>query len=360
MAPARPPAHVPGARAPWTSAVAVAAAFGVTTSSKLTLASGPRSQEPKPRPAQLEGAAWWPPTCPCGLCRWAPGNRQAAPGALPTVTDCSPGASQAPGRGVRSEDSKRSSTSVLTLLVPLLVRASVPVPGAEPSAGPEPTTLRPRRELRSRVRRSPNEFPRGSTLFSPHIILSFQECFLHGILWYPAGALQQSSTEGQLGCFELLAITKSLQGNLGRWWGVESSWCLAEGPLDHRRLGALQASGEGTCSSFTVSPSFQGGLGGQDDGSGWCARCCCCVPAPHHKHTPRPPVPFLLAACSSPRGPCSYVHLLLRRCSQHDLDVMWPCLGSGHPPPSGLVALDSSLSWQSWRKGGCTSVDVLG
>lgn len=47
MAPARPPAHVPGARAPWTSAVAVAAAFGVTTSSKLTLASGPRSQEPK-------------------------------------------------------------------------------------------------------------------------------------------------------------------------------------------------------------------------------------------------------------------------------------------------------------------------
>lgn len=65
----------------------------------------------------------------------------------------------------------------------LLNVASVPVPGAEPSAGPEPTTLRPRRELRSRVRRSPNEFPRGSTLFSPHIILSFQECFLHGILW---------------------------------------------------------------------------------------------------------------------------------------------------------------------------------
>ena len=56
------------------------------------------------------------------------------------------------------------------------------VPGAEPSAGPEPTTLRSRRELRSRVRRSPHEFPRCSTLFSPHIILSFQECFLHGIL----------------------------------------------------------------------------------------------------------------------------------------------------------------------------------
>ena len=57
----------------------------VTARELLHLPPGAAPSPAQPSPAQLEGAAWWPPTCPCGSCRWAPGNRQAAPGALPAV-----------------------------------------------------------------------------------------------------------------------------------------------------------------------------------------------------------------------------------------------------------------------------------